>query len=810
MNKLLVFISAIWLIAACTASQKVDQPDTIPSRISTKPTDQPSLTPPVPTKAATNSRTQEVTPTIVADAIGPGDTLESRSKAQPSSAPELNKWALWGDGPLLRGANVWQRKVYPELDGPEFMGPGPLGPPYTQTDFNRLAELGANYVNISHPGLFTETPPFTLDREIQDNLDTLLAMSEKADMFAVISFRTGPGRSEFTFVRDEVGDWFDESYLNDSVWEDQAAQEAWSAMWRYTAERYQDNPIVVGFDLMVEPNADEVWLDIYEPEEFYPDYAGTLYDWNQFYPRLVQSIRNVDPDTPILVGGMGYSAIRWLPYLEPMEKSGLVYTVHQYAPIQYTHQWYDSLEITYPGEYDVDWDGSPDQFDQSWLVNRHSTIDEFLDTHDAPVAVNEFGPVRWVPNADLFMVDQMELLEQRGLNHALWLWSPAWKAHAENDAFNFRHGPDPNNHTDVVSSKLMQVIIDNWGRNTIRPSNAFRAASAMTPGQPSNSLPDLADVSHWLYLIDVNLGPDTVEQIATSEYDLVVLDFIPSEVNNVDYPMTEVVSQLHNASRPKLVIAYIDIGQAEAYRTYWQPNWDIGNPEWIVGTDPDGWEGNYPVGYWYDEWREIWLAPDGYLQAILEAGFDGIYLDWVEAYSDENVVALAQKEGVDPLQEMIWWVGDMTDFTQNQKPNFIVISQNAAELAENDEYLEIIDAIAQEQIWFDGGADNDPPGDCPLPRTEAEIDSAAYRDSLSPECRDVYETYSDSTLHVSSEEYLHYLTLALDQGELIFTVDYALEPDNVAWVYQTSRSLGFVPFVGNRALDRFIEPYPRP
>jgi len=32
------------------------------------------------------------------------------------------------------------------------------------------------------------------------------------------------------------------------------------------------------------------------------------------------------------------------------------------------------------------------------------------------------------------------------------------------------------------------------------------------------------------------------------------------------------------------------------------------------------------------------------------------------------------------------------------------------------------------------------------------------------------------------------------------------DPSNIAWVYETSRALGFVPFVGNWALDRYLEP----
>lgn len=324
----------------------------------------------------------------------------------------------------------------------------------------------------------------------------------------------------------------------------------------------------------------------------------------------------------------------------------------------------------------------------------------------------------------------------------------------------------------------------------------------------ATSKPQLADVSDWLYLIDVNLTSETVRRIVDSTYDMVVLDFIPSEADNIDYRMSDVIAQLHDSPHPKLVIAYIDIGEAEDYRTYWQPRWRIGDPTWIAGGDPDGWEGNFPVAFWYDEWREIWLAEDGYLQAILDAGFDGVYLDWVEAYSDENVSAIASADGVDARQEMIWWVGDIADFGRGQRPGFIVIGQNAAELAQSDEYLEIIDAIAQEQIWFDGGADNDPRGDCPLPRTEADIESEAYVESLSEQCLRTYEEFPDSTLHVSSEEYLNDLTLAREKGEIIFTIDYALEPENVAWVYENSRALGFVPFASSRALDRFVEPVP--
>ena len=287
---------------------------------------------------------------------------------------------------------------------------------------------------------------------------------------------------------------------------------------------------------------------------------------------------------------------------------------------------------------------------------------------------------------------------------------------------------------------------------------------------------------------------------------MLVLDFIPSVVGDEDYPMTDVISRLHETD--KLVIAYVDVGEAEDYRTYWRPGWRIGNPDWITATDPDGWEGNYPVAYWRPEWQALWLGEGALLAQVKDVGFDGVYLDWVEAYSDENVLAASRHDKVDAVEEMVAWVGRISQFMKQDCMNCLVIAQNAAELVEDDTYVTYIDGLAQEQVWFDGGADNEPEGDCPLPRTDAEIDTDKYYNSLSRACQRQFDRYPDSTLHVSSEEYLNYLEVAQRNGLTVFTVDYALEPENVAWVYQTARELGFVPFVSNRGLDMYFEPVP--
>ena len=319
----------------------------------------------------------------------------------------------------------------------------------------------------------------------------------------------------------------------------------------------------------------------------------------------------------------------------------------------------------------------------------------------------------------------------------------------------------------------------------------------------------LTAVTHWFYYLGFEPTDTTIQQMVASDYDLIVMEPIFTDQENIDFPIAQIVADLHNPPHPKLVVAYIDIGQAEDWRTYWQPGWGIGNPEWIVANDPDGWEGNYPVAFWHNEWQAIWLDPqDGYLQLLLDAGFDGIYLDWVEAYSDENVITAANDAGVDPENEMVDWVDALGAYGRTQNPDFLVIAQNAPELVKNDSYVALIDALAQEQTWFDGAADNNPPGDCPLPATEADVDTAAYYDSLSPDCQQMFDEFPDSTLHVSSEWYLNYLTMVQSKGLPVFTIDYAVQPGNVSWIYNTSRGLGFMPFVSKRALAVYLPPVP--
>ncbi len=312
----------------------------------------------------------------------------------------------------------------------------------------------------------------------------------------------------------------------------------------------------------------------------------------------------------------------------------------------------------------------------------------------------------------------------------------------------------------------------------------------------------LPEVQFWAYQIQKIEADGAIDALVNSRYDLVVLEPTRSDRGNTEFNTAGMVERLHKSSasvpdRTKLVVAYIDIGQAEDWRTYWTADWvapkggEIGSPDFLITIDPDGWAGNFPVAYWDERWKEIMIqGKNSVLQQVLDDGFDGIYMDWVEAYSDTSVMMAAENEGLNLAQEMIDFISEIRQFARAQNPGFLVIPQNAAEIVEfgGQAYLDIIDGIAQEQIYFDGNADTD----------WNEPDAGDHR------VQDVCPA-DDAECGYSRAYYEDWLKIYLDAGKPVLCVDYASKPDNASEAYQNAVTNGFVPYVSRRPLDRLTD-----
>lgn len=76
----------------------------------------------------------------------------------------------------------------------------------------------------------------------------------------------------------------------------------------------------------------------------------------------------------------------------------------------------------------------------------------------------------------------------------------------------------------------------------------------------------------------------------------------------------------------------MSIGEAEDYRYYWKSDWSNNKPAWMDKENPN-WSGNFKVKYWEKDWQDILFGnDDSYLEKVLDAGFDGVYLDIIDAF----------------------------------------------------------------------------------------------------------------------------------------------------------------------------------
>lgn len=144
----------------------------------------------------------------------------------------------------------------------------------------------------------------------------------------------------------------------------------------------------------------------------------------------------------------------------------------------------------------------------------------------------------------------------------------------------------------------------------------------------------LSEVKNFIYLINpekFTTKADFINAVTSTNYDLLIMDLFYNESTEfTPYEIEKLKSKANGGTR--LVVCYMSIGEAEDYRYYWESGWSKNKPSWLQGENPD-WPGNFKVSYWEQEWQDIIYGNDGsYLKKILDAGFDGVYLDIIDAF----------------------------------------------------------------------------------------------------------------------------------------------------------------------------------
>ena len=264
------------------------------------------------------------------------------------------------------------------------------------------------------------------------HLDQLLPVCKEVGILVLIDLHTPPGgRNEASECR---------------IFKEKRFQDAFVAVWEKIARRYRANKTVWGYDLVNEP-----------VEGVVPD---GLLDWHALATLTARRIRAIDPDHAIIVEPGPWGGPEGLDWFEPLDVPGVVYSVHMYAPFQFTHQgiYNNPAGVHYPGMV------GGTRWDKEQLRRVLQPAIDYQRDYGVHIYLGEFSAIRWAPgdSAYNYLRDCIEIFEEQG-----WDW--AYHAFREWDGWSVEHGPDRQDRTPAPTPTKRQQLLQSWYGKNARP-----------------------------------------------------------------------------------------------------------------------------------------------------------------------------------------------------------------------------------------------------------------------------------------------------------------------------------------------------
>ncbi|HJO04083.1 MAG TPA: MJ1477/TM1410 family putative glycoside hydrolase [Acidobacteriota bacterium] len=303
-------------------------------------------------------------------------------------------------------------------------------------------------------------------------------------------------------------------------------------------------------------------------------------------------------------------------------------------------------------------------------------------------------------------------------------------------------------------------------------------------------------VESWGY----QLQEFDLSALEKSAFDLLVIDYSTTGDASGELSAAQVEALRAGPCGQRAVLAYLSIGEAESYRYYFDAAWlddggdpGPGAPAFLGPTNPD-WEGNYKVRYWLRAWQRILFGSAAgrdvsYLDRIIDAGFDGVYLDIVDAYEFWGPSEIGgNNERRRAPADMVKLIRRLASHARKTRgvSEFLVVPQNGAGIihaetypdAGNPEnqaarqrraYFRVIDGIGAEDTFYFGGRDQNNP--------------------LRPQ-----------------RFTIALLDLFAVAGNTVLAIDYLTQRGKIDRFWRLASERGYIPYVSRRDLDRLTMP----
>lgn len=207
--------------------------------------------------------------------------------------------------------------------------------------------------------------------------------------------------------------------------------------WTKVAKENAGHPALYGYDLLNEPHSR--YLKPGDPG--WPELAG----------RAIRAIREIDPETPIIVEADSMATPAQIEFLPVFDSPNIIYSIHMYHPGVLTHQL-DPRKKPFIGYPDEHWTK------ESVFPDFLAKAVEFQKKTGARIFVGEFGCIRWAPGADRYLKDCIDVFEANG-----WDW--AYHAFREFHGWSVEHSDDPDQPEPVETTARKEVLLKAFRKN---------------------------------------------------------------------------------------------------------------------------------------------------------------------------------------------------------------------------------------------------------------------------------------------------------------------------------------------------------
>lgn len=190
----------------------------------------------------------------------------------------------------------------------------------TRDDIRYIRKTGMNTIRIPfHYKLFTDEDymGLSVNQDGFQRIDSLVNWCRESEIYLILDMHDAPGG--------QTGDNIDDSYGYPWLMTSEESQSKFVAIWKKIAEHYQNEPVILGYDLLNEPIA-----------TYFGDEKEKLNAaLEPVYKKAVAAIREEDQNHIVILGGAQWNS-NFKVFTDSKFDGKLMYTCHRY--------WCDTLQ----------------------------------------------------------------------------------------------------------------------------------------------------------------------------------------------------------------------------------------------------------------------------------------------------------------------------------------------------------------------------------------------------------------------------------------------------------------------------------